>query len=479
MNVDQAVDEVARFLRGMRYAERVDFSLSGRIVSLGDDQGRGVWLTGDEADAFALCLDHLVEADEKQNLFSRQGLERLLRDALIAVGKPEEGQAHLPEERIKGVVKELRKALKAKPRRYLVYLPVVGIDDRNLPVTVGKLTFIASDSPQVASLKEFLRLSIMSLLNTEDEKHAFVTKSMNDVDQHLASQTIVELEVEAGDDSNAGDKALAICRQSLDAINFFADILMGGGVNACVSIVGEGQQVETRLRPDANKKLLIALREKYDTADHALRYKDREIAATQHVYLPSGPLIALTLLKSDAPHESDDGHRLFARVSQLLAKDNPTKLEDRILSAVKWAGRATVDSRREEAFVMYMISLESLVMDRKNKTEITFQLTLRTAHLLKRTASARKHMYKRLGELYGIRSNIVHEGTFRVRETDLREIRQYAKHALVTVLLAKPFCEMTEEAQLDQWFKDSLIGGEDDTKAAGGDVASAEQAPET
>jgi hypothetical protein len=57
------------------------------------------------------------------------------------------------------------------------------------------------------------------------------------------NKAITEMEVHAGGEDNATEKALTICRQTLDVINFFADIIYGRDTNVCVSLVGEGDEV--------------------------------------------------------------------------------------------------------------------------------------------------------------------------------------------------------------------------------------------
>lgn len=81
----------------------------------------------------------------------------------------------------------------------------------------------------------------------------------------------------------------------------------------------------------------------------------------------------------------------WERASQILAKEKRTEMEDRILAAMRWAGRATVTEMRdkdkkgtflvaEQAFLLYAIALESLLL--KKDTELSYRLSLRGAHLL-------------------------------------------------------------------------------------------------
>jgi len=75
------------------------------------------------------------------------------------------------------------------------------------------------------------------------------------------------------------------------------------------------------------------------------------------------------------------GRKGFARVSEILAKEDPGGLEKKILASLQWAGRAQVEARPEEAFLLYAIALESLLLGRDTKAEISQRLAVRCAHL--------------------------------------------------------------------------------------------------
>jgi hypothetical protein len=147
------------------------------------------------------------------------------------------------------------------------------------------------------------------------------------------------------------------------------------------------------------------------------------------------------------------------KVSEWLATSRPSDLEDRILSSLQWAGRAAAEERREESFLLYAISLEGLLLGGKTHTELTERLALRGAHLLAGDRDGRENVYDELKTLYGLRSKIVHSGSTEVTDDELARIAAVARGALVTVLHLSPLTEMTEESQLEDWFKDQLLGG--------------------
>ena len=274
------------------------------------------------------------------------------------------------------------------------------------------------------------------------------------IDNNFLHKIISELEVQAGDNSNAEEKAIKECRKTIDVMNFFADIFASGGSKVCVSLLGEGNEVISRLKSQDKIQLRLLFREAHDPLESSTSYKGKRIGELFCTKAGRGPLLELSLPSLNSRQAIDTG---FARVSELLGKADRTTFEDRILSAFQWAGRATVDIRREEAFLLYMIALESLILGSKVNSEITFQLRLKIVHIITCSTSTRKQFMNRISYLYGVRSKIVHSGSFQVTESELWELRQYSKQVLITVANAKQFRDMETAEQFDSWLDEQLI----------------------
>ena len=119
-----------------------------------------------------------------------------------------------------------------------------------------------------------------------------------------------------------------------------------------------------------------------------------------------GPFMLISLTKL---LEIDKKRNMgFSKVNNLLLKKR-NDLEEKIISAIRWAGKATIENKREEAFLLYAISLESLILLDNEKDELTFRLRTRVAHLLGNSIEKRKAISKRMNNLYDTRSKIVHK----------------------------------------------------------------------
>ena len=135
-----------------------------------------------------------------------------------------------------------------------------------------------------------------------------------------------------------------------------------------------------------------------------------------------------------------------------------SSLDEKILSSLQWAGRASIESRREEAFVLFCISLEALLLTNKT-TELRQAFALRGAHLVARDAAYREEAFKDMKDLYDMRSSIVHSGRTRVVAAELSKIRWYAKTAVLRMLVSEPFSKMRTEQDLEKWFQTQLLAG--------------------
>lgn len=57
----------------------------------------------------------------------------------------------------------------------------------------------------------------------------------------------------------------------------------------------------------------------------------------------------------------DDPEYGHDRIWGILAKANPTNLENRIITAIEWAGKAMRDDEPARAFTQYIFGLEALL----------------------------------------------------------------------------------------------------------------------
>jgi hypothetical protein len=250
--------------------------------------------------------------------------------------------------------------------------------------------------------------------------------------KHFSGQAVAQVAVEAVDQEAANALAQHELRLALDVINFYGDLIhpLSNRVRVCMR--GESYRIL-----DGHLGLHLGDQPTY-TVGEVVR----------------GPLDLLNWAAMDADKSKKYG---FQRIAGILSQSRRSALEDRMLSSFQWAGRASVDDRREQAFLLYAIALESLLLGSKFDAEVGYRLRLRCAHLLGIGIDGKKRIMKSLSDLYSTRSKIVHSGSFEVTDGDLSLMRFVAKNALIAVLTEAHFQSLVGEEQFEQWFEDKIL----------------------
>lgn len=146
-----------------------------------------------------------------------------------------------------------------------------------------------------------------------------------------------------------------------------------------------------------------------------------------------------------------------AAVSDLLTQNHT--FASRVVTGYVTAGTACVEPKPQLAFLLFPIALESVVLGKQIKAEITYQLSTRVAHLLASTIAAKRSIVAQVNDLYKLRSAIVHSGESEVSETDLYTIRQICLSSLQMLATSPDFAAIKSVEELDQWFDDRMLGG--------------------
>jgi hypothetical protein len=352
MQINEALNDITAFLKNIRF-EDSDFDISQGITTFHQTQIGGMALTGSDRSTYIACLNGLITAVEdelstaikknganKDNSFSRKGLERLLQTTLLKAWNAEEGLNQIPENRIQTAIKWLRKELTSPPMDYLVYMAVTGVDQSHLPVKIGKLTFVASKSTAARELRE---LTCNKLIPSDPGKDETIgaKQQINDMLKTvLASTTLIELQVRAGDEDSARERAVTIGRQTIDVINFFADIFFDRESKACIALVGEEHEVVDGRDERKSTKLAICVVHHAIDDEERVAYRGKYVSDVILTKEARGPLLGMRLPNPELSWRPGSIEELFARLSQVLVKDTLSPLEDRIVSAFQWAGRA-------------------------------------------------------------------------------------------------------------------------------------------
>ncbi len=86
------------------------------------------------------------------------------------------------------------------------------------------------------------------------------------------------------------------------------------------------------------------------------------------------------------------------------------------------------------------------------------RLGLYVAHLLGKSKKDRITIFNDMKVLYNIRSLIVHQGTYRVEEGDLKRIKNYTSSVIKRILLnTRTFNQIKTTEELNEYLKSLLL----------------------
>jgi hypothetical protein len=142
--------------------------------------------------------------------------------------------------------------------------------------------------------------------------------------------------------------------------------------------------------------------------------------------------------------------------TRLLTRER-NGLEDQILASIQWAGRATVEGRNEEAFLLYAIAPESFFLAGGEPRELSYRLRLLAARFLGRDFEARHDVFEKVNAIYKLRSKIVHSGFIQVTQSEVGLIRRLTKATLIHICTSADLQAFSDSKELESWLLDQLL----------------------
>lgn len=359
-------------------------------------------LRGEAAVEYLEMLDEVTEIAVSDGTWSRASLDDLIAESVFHVAG---AQATARAEAIRTRADRIVAALKTPPEKWHVDMAVAGLSLDCAGQRFGRL--------------HFLRDTVRNRAEYPDEKS----------DAGKVTSVFVRACVEAIDLESARHTGLAVADRHLAVLNALFSDWQPSRIH-----LYRGQP-----QPAILKNII-----------RVVKVGDNN-AATEF-----GSKITGTILSRD-----EWGGFLKARggaaVNQLILQNHT--FADRIVAAYVTAGTACVEPKPQLAFLLFAIALESVVLGKLVKTEITYQLSARVAHLLAKTLDARRSVVEQVNDLYRLRSAIVHSGKNDVSESDVYTIRAVCLSSLQTLVTSPHFAEMKSVEELDQWFDDQMLGG--------------------
>lgn len=429
LDINDEIKKFATFLRQLDFGQELSDRWTSEPFTLLSREDFTLILSGEDAETFGVCVDGLYKSVAHHRPIAKDTISRLASECLVKVARcGESKQDPSFDALLKSLMHELKNCLAAPDLPWRFILPIGGLAPSGLPMTVGQVHFTYADQQTLDDLNAEAKY-VHSRRAISEEVVVAAEQAFNANIAHFQNCAIATVEVNAIDDETARLLAQKTLRSTLDCINFYADRNhwdMWAYLYGDTSRVNE-PFVAFRLskggRPDS-----------YNTGSRT-----------------AGPIRCLPLNQLGSL-------KGFCRISEMLANTNRGPVEDRLLTSIQWAGRAQVDPRPEEAFLLYAIALESLVLgSSSNRSELVYRLGLRCAHLIS-PRERRRTVKKQLADLYDLRSKIVHSGRTLVPDSDLTLLRGYCRNAIFRMLNDASFRQLASEEQLENWFEQQALG---------------------
>ena len=327
------------------------------------------------------------------------------------------------EVRIGQAVNEFRSFIEKAPQEYECWLEVGGLATGPLPAEFGTTRFVLLGDHEIERLADLVRTEH----TVDQEQKLNVIELMAD---DLRERPVAIQCVRARDPAAAVSLATRKLSITLECLNFFADVISynrhpqgpDGSRRPTVLRVGKSG-------PDIALQVALAADGSFWQTRQATKLGTFSIERVSD--LPGFPGEAVK------------------RVEALLVREVRNPVEELLLRAVRWVGRATAAESPEDRVLFSEIALECLTrpgMDRHTKQELVSQAVA----VLGRSHSGGGSIEDEISRLYGVRSELVHDGSREISESDSTERYEIALAVTVSLLVSPEVKQVETLSELDE-----------------------------
>jgi hypothetical protein len=413
----EPLPQVAAFIRSIHSDRSGQPAPDNGIWFSRRDEG-SVFLDAERAVVYSRVVTELMKKYAPREDVSRRTVEGFLQEAVFEALDIQSRSTSSFDDRLRAALDKLLARLRAPSEVYRCWVPIEGLKLDRRAARFGPVTFAKFGPRQLRELTQRNpakgRLGWPQIL-----KHVRESKAWGRV--------CSVVEVEARDSESAEALALRRTRQILDVVNLFTDLVPYN--YAWLYLPGEAASsltsVPTLTRAGAFSVPLTRIEPVGNVSWKAVR-------EAKH--------IAKAFRGLDRLARAAEGRDTCGAV---------------LLNAGQWIGRATVERRREEAFLLYTIALETMLLPMQAQ-ELGYRLRLRAAHVLGKTIAARERIAADVSTLYTVRSKIAHAGSYQVTDEELGRLRSYVKGTLFRLVTTPKIHAMTRQ-QLDAWLEGKLL----------------------
>ena len=339
---------------------------------------------------------------------SEAAIDSALKDAVFAVVDLPGTRATDVEVRVQAAVDAFRVFIETPSRDYECWIEVEGLDAASLPAEFGPTRFTVLGDTHIDNV-----------VNLVEEKHTVAQKPKLEffdwIAEDIQGRSVAIQRVKARDASAAVLLAEHEVQATIECLNFFAALIPYNRARL--------RMPSGRLQSGDSLQMAVA--------DDGSFTHNRQ--ATHPWTFSMDKLRELAGPVSEA----------LKRVESIRSNDGRSEVDELLLRAVRWAGRAAAAGTREDKFLNAMISLECVMLP-KQKDKLSAHLAARTARMLNDEADDTGELERKVKRLYDLRSRLVHDGSLDITEDD--------QAALWTITLSTVVCVLNS-SDIDRIFR--------------------------
>lgn len=428
-NLQQGLQELRAFIKGCAEGLKPAGSIHPSRMFFREGLG-GLNLDREESIKYERILETLSPDEGSPRTISRASVEALIQECVLTSLDFSNKQAGLSlDQRIDASLKILRTKLESPLVDWEVWLPVARMKVSGAGFAFGKAFFCDKDHDLARQAQSKVRSIIKSGLKPGEE--AGIAEFWPEEFSQFALCRIV---VKAGDTTAAQELATVELETTASVLNFFASVVFPVDFLPLVCLPGELLSYEM---------WTLVLGDQPNPLCHSGASIERLKAALD--------------LKKFQEHEPIA--KSMDKASAMLRDEGETGYRERLLTAMKWAGKGATAVRREDAFLFYSIALEALLLGGSHDEQLSYRVRLRAAHLLGLNQAGRTRVRDLVNDLYGMRSKIVHTGKTQIPKADLSRLRIITQSAIIHLLSDDQFAGVATDKALEAWFEESLMRG--------------------
>ncbi len=387
-------------------------------------------LSADEYRDYRRLVHRACEVVAPDGDLSKSAIDSALQDAIFKVADLSGTRAASVERRIKQALDEFMSFVGTPAQEYECWVEVEGLRTDTLPTTFGVTRLVLLGDRHIEHLAGLVRTK-----HTADKggKLSTLDKWMG---EDIRGRPVAILRVAARDEKAAVTLAMRELSITLECLNFFAGVIPYNRHRRRL----DGARMPTCLRI-GEAKTAIALR--MAVAENGSFWHRPE--ATKLGTFSLDRLRELPTPVADA----------VKRVEALLVQVDRNPVEELLLRAARWVGRAADAGSVEDQFLFAMIALECVVLPTGSR-HARQQLSSRIASMLVEDGDDLSPLQEEIRRLYGIRSELVHDGSREVPETEGEWLYWVALQITMRSLLATEVEEALTLGEMDAFWRTGL-----------------------